>query len=180
MSVEIIPGTWTLDTSHSEIGFVVRHAGISKVHGYFSEADGTLRVGASLEASSVSGTVRTASFSSGNETRDEHVKQSDFFDIDQFPEMTFASTGVVGTAESFTLTGDLTIKGITKSIDLEIELGGVAVDPYGVTRVGFSASGKISRKDFGMIWNAALDAGGVLVSDTVTIAIEAAFTKTND
>ncbi|NKX55768.1 YceI family protein [Arthrobacter mobilis] len=175
MALELTPGTWQLDTSHSEIGFSVRHAGISKVRGQFTEADATLVVGESLADSSVQASVKTASFDSKDANRDAHVKGADFFDVEQFPHMTFKATGVQGSPEQFELAGDLTIKDTTLPVVFDVEFGGVAVDPFGTTRAGFSATTQISRKAFGITWNAALEAGGVLVGDKVTIAVDAAF-----
>lgn len=175
MALELTPGTWSLDPAHTEVGFVVRHAGISKVRGQFTEADATLVVGEGVAASSVTATVQTASFDSNDDNRDAHVKGTDFFDVEQFPTMTFTSTGAQGSAEEFQLTGDLTIKGITKPVTFDVEFGGMAVDPFGATRAGFSATAQISRKEFGLTWNAMLEAGGVLVGDKVTIVIDSAF-----
>ncbi|MEW9873536.1 YceI family protein [Arthrobacter sp. HS15c] len=173
----ITPGVWTLDMSHSEIGFTVRHAGISKVRGRFTDASAEARIGESLAEASLHATVKTASFDSGDANRDGHVKGPDFFDVETFPEMTFRATSIEGDGEDYTLTGDLTIRGITKPIELEVEFTGVAVDPFGATRAGFSAEAEISRKEFGLTWNAALEAGGLLVSDKVKINIEAALVK---
>lgn len=168
-------GTWNLDASHSEVGFSVRHAGISKVRGSFTEFDATLTIGESLADSSVEATVQIASVSTKDANRDAHLKSADFFDAEQFPTMTFKSTGTKGDADEFVLVGALTIRGVTKQVELETELGGQAVDAFGATRVGFSASTTISRKEFGITWNAALEAGGVLVSDKVKIEIDASF-----
>ncbi len=173
----LTPGIWTLDMSHSDIGFTVRHAGISKVRGRFSDASATAHVRDSLKDSSLHATVKTASFDSGEPNRDAHVRGADFFDVENFPEMTFRATGVEGDGEDYTLTGDLTIRGITKPVELEVEFTGVAVDPFGATRAGFSAETEISRKEFGLTWNAALEAGGFLVSDKVKINLEAALVK---
>jgi polyisoprenoid-binding protein YceI len=174
-TIELTPGTWALDQAHTEVGFSVRHAGISKVRGQFTEADATLVVGETLATSSVDATVKIASFDSNNDDRDAHVKGPDFFNAEQFPNMTFTATDVQGTPEAFRLSGDLTIKATTKPVTFDVEFGGVAVDPFGATRAGFSASTQISRKDFGITWNAALEAGGVLVGDKVTITIDSAF-----
>lgn len=174
---ELTPGTWTLDMSHSEIGFSVRHAGISKVRGRFTQAEAEARVGDSLQDSSLHATVKTASFDSGDANRDGHVRGPDFFDVEKYPEMTFRGTSITGDGEDYTLTGDLTIKGVTQPVELEVEFTGVAVDPFGATRAGFSAETEISRKAFGLTWNAALEAGGVLVSDKVKINLEAALVK---
>ncbi|WP_028281157.1 YceI family protein [Arthrobacter sp. H5] len=177
MSVDLIPGTWNLDLSHTEIGFTVRHAGISKVRGQFTDADAdaTLIIGDALGTSSVNATVNTASFDSNDDNRDAHVKSPDFFDVEQFPRMVFRSSGTQGSAEQFKLAGDLTIKDTTLPVEFDVEFGGAAVDPFGATRAGFSATTVISRKQFGITWNAALEAGGVLVGDKVTINVDGAF-----
>ncbi|CAH0273316.1 Protein YceI [Arthrobacter sp. Bi83] len=176
----LTPGTWTLDMSHSEIGFTVRHAGISKVRGRFTDANAEARVRESLAESSVRATVKTASFDSGDANRDGHVRGADFFDVEQYPEMTFRAKGIEGDGEDYTVTGDLTIRGITKPVELEVEFTGVAVDPFGATRAGFSAETEISRKEFGLTWNAALETGGFLVSDKVKINLEAALVKQDE
>ncbi|HET8794988.1 MAG TPA: YceI family protein [Arthrobacter sp.] len=174
-TIELTPGIWALDQAHTEVGFSVRHAGISKVRGQFTQADATLVVGESVDSSSVEATVQTASFDSNDNNRDAHVKGADFFDVEQFPHMTFKATKVEGTSENFRVSGDLTIKETTKPVTFDVEFGGVAVDPFGATRAGFSASTQISRKEFGITWNAALEAGGVLVGDKVTITVDSAF-----
>jgi polyisoprenoid-binding protein YceI len=173
----LTPGVWTLDMSHSEIGFTVRHAGISKVRGRFTEASAEAHIGQSLAESSLHATVKTSSFDSGDANRDAHVRGADFFDVENHPEMTFRATSVEGDGEDYNLTGDLTIRGITKPVELEVEFTGVAVDPFGATRAGFSAEAEISRKEFGLTWNAALETGGFLVSDKVKINVEAALVK---
>lgn len=170
-------GVWNLDPSHSEVGFSVRHAGISKVRGVFTDVEATVHVGDSLETSSLRAVVQTASFNSKDANRDAHVKGPDFFDVEKYPTMTFKATGVEGNGEDFTVTGDLTIRDVTKQVSIEVEFNGVAVDPFGATRAGFSGETVISRKEFGLTWNAALEAGGVLVGDKVTISLEAAFVK---
>jgi polyisoprenoid-binding protein YceI len=175
MSIELTPGTWNLDLAHTEIGFVVRHAGISKVRGQFTDAAATLTVGRTLEGSAVEATVKTGSFDSNDDNRDAHVKSAEFFDVEQFPHMTFKATGAAGSPEQFKLAGDLTIKDTTLPVTFDVEFGGMAVDPFGATRAGFSATTQISRKAFGITWNAALEAGGVLVGDKVTIDVDAAF-----
>ncbi|WP_026820390.1 YceI family protein [Arthrobacter castelli] len=174
-TIELAPGSWTLDQAHTEVSFSVRHAGISKVRGQFTDADATLTVGESVDSSAVEATVKTASFDSNDDNRDAHVKGADFFDVEQFPTMTFKATRVEGTPDDFRVSGDLTIKETTKPVTFDVEFGGVAVDPFGATRAGFSASTQISRKEFGITWNAALEAGGVLVGDKVTITVDSAF-----
>ncbi|MGQ3383618.1 YceI family protein [Glutamicibacter sp. TV12E] len=168
-------GTWNLDASHSEVGFSVRHAGISKVRGSFTEFDATLNIAETLEASSVEASVQISSVNTKDANRDGHLKSADFFDAEQFPTMTFKSTGIKGGADEFILVGDLTIRGVSKEVEFEVEVGGQAVDAFGATRAGFFASTTISRKEFGITWNAALEAGGVLVSDKVKIELDASF-----
>lgn len=168
-------GTWNLDASHSEVGFSVRHAGISKVRGSFTEFDATLNIAETIAESSVEATIQIASVNTKDANRDGHLKSADFFDAEQFPTMTFKSTGIKGDADDLVVVGDLTIRGVTKEVELAAELGGQAVDAFGATRAGFFASTTISRKEFGITWNAALEAGGVLVSDKVKIEIDASF-----
>lgn len=171
----LTPGTWTLDGAHSDVGFTVRHAGISKVRGSFDDVTATLRVAGTVEKSLATATIAATSFNTHDANRDAHVRGADFFDVEQHPHLTFVSTGCTGSGETYELHGDLTIRGITKQVTLHTEFNGVAVDPFGATRAGFSATTVISRKDFGLTWNAALEAGGVLVGDKVTIHVDVAF-----
>lgn len=171
----LTPGVWTLDSSHSEVGFTVRHAGISKVRGSFDDVEATLEIGNTFEESLATATIAAKSFNSNDSNRDAHVRSADFFDVERFPHLTFQSSRCTSNGDIYNLNGDLTIRGITKPITLETEFNGVAVDPFGATRAGFSATAVISRKDFGLTWNAALDAGGVLVGDKVTLRIDVAF-----
>lgn len=175
LPANLTTGTWTLDNSHSEIGFTVRHAGISKVRGQFKDADATLDLAENVADSKVNATIKTASFDSGDANRDGHVRGEDFFDVEKFPEISFVSNAIVAKGDAYELQGDLTIKGVTRPVALETELNGVAVDPFGNTRAGLTAETTISRKDFGLTWNAVLEAGGVLVSDKVAINLELAF-----
>lgn len=175
LPANITTGTWTLDNSHSEIGFTVRHAGISKVRGQFKDAAATLELADDVADSKVNATIQTASFDSGDVNRDGHVRGEDFFDVEKFPEISFISNAIVPKGDAYELQGDLTIKGVTRPVALETELHGVAVDPFGNTRAGLTAETTISRKDFGLTWNAVLEAGGVLVSDKVGINLELAF-----
>lgn len=170
-------GTWNFDSSHSEVGFTVRHAGISKVRGNFDKVTAVLEVGENLGESKITAEIDAASFNSNDANRDAHVKGPDFFDVEQFPELRFTATGIEGSGEDYKLTGDLTIKDITRPVTLDVEFNGVAVDPFGATRAGFAGKTVISRKDFGLTWNAALETGGVLVGDKVTINVDAAFVK---
>jgi polyisoprenoid-binding protein YceI len=175
LPANVTTGTWTLDPSHSEIGFTVRHAGISKVRGQFTDAAATLDLAENVTDSKVNASIKTASFDSGDANRDGHVRGEDFFDVKTFPEISFVSNTIVPKGDAYELQGDLTIKGITRPVALETEFNGVAVDPFGNTRAGLSAETTISRKDFGLTWNAVLEAGGVLVSDKVAINLELAF-----
>lgn len=171
----LVPGTWSFDPAHSEVGFTVRHAGISKVHGTFNEATASLNVGEQIEGSTIEATIHTGSVDTGNPDRDAHVRGEDFFDVEKFPTMTFTSTGFDLAGGEGTITGELSIKGVTKTVELAAEFNGVVVDAFGMTRAGFEATTTISRKEFGLTWNAAIEAGGVLVSDKVVINLDAAF-----
>ncbi|MDR8020098.1 YceI family protein [Nesterenkonia aerolata] len=167
-------GTWNFDPAHSEIGLTVRHAGISKTRAVFEEAQAVLQV-AENGTATVEAQVQASSFSSGNEDRDGHVRGEDFLDAAQHPTLTFRAEGVAVSDEEFEMPGELTIRGVTHPVTFEAEFGGQAVDPFGATRAGFSATTTISRKEFGLTWNAALEAGGVLVGDKVKIELEVAF-----
>ena len=169
-----LTGTFTIDTAHSRFGFVARHAMVTKVRGSFGDFAGTLTIdGTEPTKSSGSLTIVATSINTGNEQRDGHLRSNDFFDMDNHPELTYQSTGIehVG-GDSYKVTGDLTIKGVTKAVTLDVEYTGAAVDPYGNTRIGFEGTTVINRKDWGVNWNAPLEAGGVLVSEKVTLDID--------
>jgi polyisoprenoid-binding protein YceI len=170
-------GTWTIDPAHSEAGFAVRHAGISKVRGTIPIAATALVVADRLTDSTVTASLDAAGVSTGDANRDGHVRSADFFDVESFPTWTFTSTAVRGEGPDLVVVGDLTIHGVTRSTELKVTYNGTAVDPFGKTRVGFEASTTISRKDFGLTWNAALEAGGVLVGDKVTIDLDLSAVK---
>ena len=172
LPTELTAGTWAADPSHTEAGFTVRHAGISKVRGTVAVTSATVTIGADLSASAVTATLDAASVDTRDAKRDGHLKSADFFDVENFPAWTFVSTSVAGAGAEGVVTGDLTIHGVTRQVALATEFNGTATDPYGNLRAGFSASTEISRKDFGLTWNAALEAGGVLVGDKVTINLE--------
>ncbi|OMH34451.1 YceI family protein [Tersicoccus sp. Bi-70] len=165
-------GVWTADASHSHVAWSVRHAGISKVRGTFDSFTSTLNVGETLEQTSVVTDIDVASINSKDENRDGHVRGADFFDAENHPTISFRSTSVSGTPDDLTITGELTIRGTTQEVTLTGELSGVVTDPFGITRTGVNASTSISRKAFGITWNAALEAGGVLVGDKVTIDLD--------
>jgi polyisoprenoid-binding protein YceI len=170
-------GTWAIDASHTEAAFAVRHAGISKVRGTVAVAEGTVVVGDDLASTSVSVTLDPSTVTTGDANRDGHLKSGDFFDVEKFGQWTFVSTEVREAGKNYVIAGDLSIHGVTQRVELETEFNGTAVDPFGNTRAGFEASVTISRKDFGLTWNAALETGGVLVSDKVVISLDVAIVK---
>ncbi|MBX7160609.1 MAG: YceI family protein [Acidimicrobiia bacterium] len=167
-------GTYTIDAAHSRVGFVARHAMITKVRGSFDEFEGSGFFDADDPAnSSLQLTIQAASIDTRNADRDAHLRSNDFLDMENFPEVTFVSTAVAQVdPETYEVTGDLTIKGVTKPVTIEFDYTGVAVDPYGATRLGLEGKTVINRKDWGVNWNAALEAGGVLVSDKVTLEFD--------
>ena len=174
-----IAGTWTLDDTHTRIGFVARHAMVTKVRGAFNQFEGTAVVdGDDVTKSSAKLVIKAASIDTRNEQRDGHLRSNDFLAMDEHPEITFVSTGVTATGPaSLDLTGDLTIKGVTRSITVPFEFEGVATDPFGNLRAGFEGSVTINRKDYGITWNAALETGGVLVSDKIVLEFEVSAIK---
>lgn len=166
-------GTLVLDPAHTEISFVTRHAMITKVRGFFSEFEGTATVdGANPKASALEVTIATRSLNTGNADRDVHVLSADFLDAEQYPTVTFKSTDFEVNGETVTVTGDLTIHGVTKSVDVPLDFTGEAKDPFGNTRVGFEGSAAILRSDFGLTWNAALETGGFLIADKATLELQ--------
>ena len=166
-------GTWAIDPTHTTIGFSIRHAMIAKVRGRFTEFEGTFVIdGENVTASTASLSIQAASLTTENADRDGHVKSADFLDVENFPTLTFTSTSAVQQGSTFTVTGDLTIHGVTQSIPVEFELTGTSTDPWGVNRIGFEGSADISREAFGLTWNTALETGGVLVSDTVKLVLD--------
>ncbi len=167
-----LTGTWVIDPSHSEAGFTTRHAGIAKVRGSVAITEGTIVVGDDLATSSVTAVLDPATIDTRDANRDGHLRSGDFFDTESFPTWTFVSTSVAAKGGDFVVTGDLTVHGVTRSVELDLEFNGTATDPFGNARAGFSATTEISRKDFGLTWNAALETGGFLVSDNVKVALE--------
>ena len=174
-----LQGTYDIDPTHSTLNFVTRHAMITKVRGAFADFSGTAVLdGSNPEASHVEVTVNVGSIDTRVKQRDTHLRSGDFFDVEKYPLMTFASTGVeVVSPNEVNVTGDLTIRDVTKSITLPMELTGVADDPMGNHRVGFEGSLDVNRKDWGLTWNAAMEAGGVLVSDKVKIELDISLIK---
>jgi len=171
--LQIPAGTWVVDASHTEVGFVARHLMVSKVRGYFKDVEGTVEVAEDITQSRVDVTAQIASVETGSADRDAHLKSEDFFDAEKFPTMRFVSTSFDGS----TLTGDLTIKDVTKSVAFDVDFGGVGQDPWGNTKAGFEATATVNRKDWGLTWNAAVEGGGVLVSDKITITIDVQLAK---
>ena len=169
-----LTGTYTLDPAHTRIGFVARHAMVTKVRGSFDEFAGTAVLDGDNPANSrVEVTIEAASIDTRNAQSDERQRSNDFLAMQEYPKITFASTGVRQAGETtFEVTGDLTIKGVTNEITIPFEFEGAATDPFGNQRVGFEGSVTINRRDYGVTWNAALEGGGVLVSDKVTLEFE--------
>lgn len=167
-----LTGTWTIDPVHSEVGFTVRHLMVSKVRGKFTSFSGEIVTAANPSDSSVTATIELGSLDTGNADRDAHVRSGDFFDAENNPNMTFRSTAIRPDGDDFVVDGELTLKGVTKSVPLKLELGGFGPDAWGGTRAGFTATTEINRQDFGVNFNAALETGGVVVSDKVTIILE--------
>jgi polyisoprenoid-binding protein YceI len=174
---QIPTGTWTIDPSHSSIEFSVRHMMVAKVKGRFGKFSGTVNVPDDRLASSVAVTIDAASVDTRDENRDNHLRSADFLDVATYPELTFKSTGISQKGDHYELRGDLTIKAVSRPVSLDVEFEGVGPDPYGGTRAGFSATTTISRADFGLTWNAALETGGVVVGDEVRISIEVELVK---
>jgi len=171
---DYIAGTWKLDPLHSEISFTVKHLMITKVRGVFEKFDVTIVTGEDIDDSTINATIDVASVNTGVAARDNHLRTSDFFLVDEYPTMTFVSTSFDGDIESgdFTVTGDLTLRGVTKPVTLKGEFGGVIKDSHGNTKAGASATAKINRHDFGVSYNAALEAGGMTLGDDVTITLD--------
>ncbi len=168
-------GTWSADPAHSSVEFTIRHLGLTKVRGRFNSFEASIEVGESLEASTVSATIAMSSVDTNNADRDAHLLGSDFFAVDTNPTMEFRSTSLSGAGDDWTLQGDLTINGQTNPVELDVEFYGLATDPYGNSKAGFSGETTISRKDFGIEFNAPLETGGVLLADKVAIQLELQF-----
>jgi polyisoprenoid-binding protein YceI len=172
-SGSVVTGDYAVDASHSRLGFSARHAMVTTVRGDFTDFDGTAHVDAeNPTASTVALTIRAASVSTGTADRDGHLVSGDFFDVENHPEITFTSTDVERDGTEWAITGDLIIKGVTKSVTIPFEETGTAVDPFGNTRVGFEGATTINRKDWDLTWNAALETGGVLVSEKIKLEFD--------
>ena len=165
-------GTWVLDPAHSEVTFSLRHMMISKVRGVFGLKSATIEAPANPLEAKVTASADAASVDTKDEGRDTHLRSADFFDVEQFPTIDFASTGVRYEGGDFLVDGDLTLHGITKPVTFELEFGGFGVDPWGNYKAGATAKTVVNREDFGLTWNAALETGGVLVGKDVTITLD--------
>jgi polyisoprenoid-binding protein YceI len=168
----LVPGVWTVDTSHSEVGFTARHLMVSKVRGRFTDYTATITIAPNVLDSTVQAVVQLDSVDTRDEKRDGHLKSADFFHVENHPTMTFTSTGIREHGSDFYLDGDLTIRGITRPVTFDLEFNGVVAGPWGGKSAGFSAETEINRKDWGLEWNVALESGGVLVSDKIKISLE--------
>jgi polyisoprenoid-binding protein YceI len=167
-----VAGTWDIDEAHSTVGFSVRHMMVSKVRGYFRTFSGVLVTAEDPAQSTVEATIDMDSIDTRQEQRDAHIRSADFFDVGNYTVMTFRSTAVRTDGADWTVVGDLTIKGVTKSVELELELNGFGPDAYGGFRAGFSAKTEISRKAFGVDIDMPMDGGGVVVGDKITVELE--------
>jgi polyisoprenoid-binding protein YceI len=175
-----ITGDYVIDVAHSRLGFVARHAMVTKVRGAFNDFEGTAHLdGDDPSKSSASVSIEVASVDTRQPQRDDHLRTNDFFDAATYPKITFVSTSVERLdEETFRMTGDLTIKNVTKAVSVDFEYSGSATDPYGNQRVGFEGSTVINRKDFGVNFNAVLETGGVMVSEKITLEFEISAIKT--
>jgi polyisoprenoid-binding protein YceI len=176
---DTLTGDYTLDPAHSRVGFVARHAMVTKVRGLFKEVEGTIHLDAEDPSrSSARVTINVASIDSQQPDRDAHLRSADFFDAERYPSITFVSTAAEALGDDrYALTGDLTIRGTTRQVTLELELTGAVRDPFGMLRVGFEGATVINRRDFDLGWNMALDTGGLLVSEKVTIELDVAVVR---
>jgi polyisoprenoid-binding protein YceI len=174
--------TWNIDATHSGINFTIRHMVVARVRGRFAKYNGTVRLDdEDLTRSVVEATIDASSIDTGTPQRDEHLRSADFFDVEKFPELRFRSTRIEKVEDAlYRVVGELTIRDVTREVSLEVEYGGRAKDPWGNSRVGFVARTAIDRKEFGLQWNQALEAGGVLVADRVDIELDVQAVKAAD
>ncbi len=174
---DLATGTWAVDATHSSISFTVKHLMISKVRGSFTNFSGTVVVPDDRLAATVNVTIDPTSVSTGDANRDGHLKTGDFFDAEQFPEWNFKSTAIKASGSDYVLVGDLTLRGVTKPVELAVEFEGINKDLYGNTKAGFTAEAELNRKDFGMEYNAALETGGVLIGEKVKLSLDIQLAK---
>lgn len=166
------PGTWKLDPGHAQVGFVGRHFMLTKIRGQFTVVEASIQVAEQPRDSQVTATIDVASVTTGDDARDDHLKSADFFDVQKHPTATFRSTSVDWSGAQGRMTGDLTIKGVTRPVNLDVEYLGYARDPWENDRIVFSAHGKVNREDWGLTWNMVLESGGLLVSKEIELALE--------
>lgn len=172
------PAKWVIDPTHSEVQFKVKHLVITTVTGQFGQFSGEATASDDFSDAQVTFEAEINSISTNNEARDGHLKSEEFFAADQHPKLSFVSTGISKKGdEAFVLNGDMTIRGVTKPVALDVEYGGTVVDPYGQTKAGFEVKGKINRKDYGLTWSAVTEAGGAVVSDEVRLIANVQFVK---
>ncbi|MFT3853950.1 MAG: YceI family protein [Ilumatobacteraceae bacterium] len=169
---KLTPGTWNVDAVHSNVAFSVRHLVVAKTRGRFGTFSGVITIAEDPLQSKVEAMVETRSVDTGDEGRDDHLRAGDFLEVEAHPTMTFVSTSITPDGGDYSLSGDLTIKGVTKPVTWELEFNGVATDPWGGTRAGFSAETEVNRKDWGLDYNAVLEAGGVLIGEKVKLSLE--------
>jgi polyisoprenoid-binding protein YceI len=166
-------GTWQIDATHSDVAFSVRHMMVSKVRGQFAEFEGTIVTAENPADSSVTASIKLDSIDTRNEQRDNHIRSADFFEVEKYPTMTYRSTSLVPNSDgSWTLDGELSLHGVTKSVPLQLELNGFTADPFGGQRAGFSATTEINRREFGIDISMPMDGGGVVVGDKISISLE--------
>jgi len=165
-------GTWIVDPSHSEVSFSVRHLMISKVRGTFGSFSATIVTGDNPADTKITASAQVASINTNDEGRDEHLRTNEFFDAENHPTIEFASTSVAPAGSDYKVMGNLTIRGVTKPVEFDLEFGGFATDPYCNYKMAATVTGVINREDFGVVWNVALETGGVLVGEKVTITID--------
>ncbi|GCF09693.1 YceI family protein [Dictyobacter arantiisoli] len=164
---------WTIDATHSNIGFAIRHMVVSTTRGHFTAVSGTLNIDEATPANSwVQAEADVASIDTHDANRDGHLRSADFFDAEKYPKITFKSTNVTKAGSDYKVTGDLTIRDVTKSVTFDVEYSGIIKDPYGLQRTGFTATTKISRKEFGLVWNGLLETGGAVIGDEVKLNLE--------
>jgi len=166
------PGKWDVDLAHSSLEFTVRHLMVSKVRGYFQKFDVDVEIAEDVTKSTVHARIDANSITTRDENRDNHLRSADFFDVEKYPTIEFQSTEIRPNGEDWVLVGELTIHGITRPIELALEFNGIQPDAYGGVRAGFSATGELSRREYGLEWNMAVEGGGVVVGDRVQLAIE--------
>ena len=167
-----VAGTWTIDPVHTDVSFTVRHMMVSKVRGKFHGVSGSIVLAENPLASEVTADIDLGSIDTGNAQRDEHIRSADFFEVSSHPTMSFRSTSVRADGDDFVVTGDLSLRGVVKPVELKLEVNGFTKDPYGGTRAGFTASTQINRKDFGITIDMPMDGGGAVIGDKIQVLLE--------